>query len=102
MNSADIDLSEPNSVGWLLLGIQSDCVSMEWPGKNEDAEIAIFKNVLHLLLSYGLLEDLHDDMVKKLVRRRSSPVLDVLMDTSSAFLETSPTIISEAIHLGDS
>ncbi|KAF4626220.1 hypothetical protein G7Y89_g11940 [Cudoniella acicularis] len=89
------------NIGWTLLGIQSDCISKEWPGKNQDAEIAIFKNALQLLLSYGLLENLNESMVTKLLRSRSPPLLDTLMDTSNVFVELSPTIISKAIYLSD-
>ena len=102
MSSADIDLSEPYNVGWSLLGIQSDCVTMVWPGKDEDAELTVFKNVLQLLLSHGLLENPQERTVQKLLANRRSLSFEVLEETSRAFFDASPSIIPRAIHLGES
>ena len=42
------DFTEPNNVGWRLLGIQSDCVTFERPRRDIQVDAAVFRHLLDI------------------------------------------------------
>jgi hypothetical protein len=88
MKYAELDFTEPNNVGWRLLGIQSDCVTFEWPRRDIQVDAAVFRHLLDIALSHDLLDHLDDEMISLILNNQHATASGDLSLTQEILLAT--------------